>query len=183
MIIALINQSGRFEPLEFDEGPDFCVAHAKDIKSGKVLNGTKITMDMVKTEGWLSKKGSKWQTMPGQMFRYRSAAFFARTYCPEVLLGMQTKEELDDVYIETKREPNGSYAAKSTGQKVVDLKSIIDDATPLPVIEVEKEPVKEVEQENDSPAKDIEECPDDGKKKTMAECEKCDQKKGCPAHS
>ena len=31
------------------------------------------------------------------MFHYRSAAFFAREYCPEVLNGLQTVEELKDV--------------------------------------------------------------------------------------
>lgn len=97
LVIALVNQCGRFEPLEFEEGKDFCVAVAKDIKSGKILKGTKITIEMVKKEGWWQKKGSKWQTMPEQMYRYRAATFFARTYCSEVLLGMQTREELQDV--------------------------------------------------------------------------------------
>jgi hypothetical protein len=52
---------------------------------------------MVKAENWLDKAGSKWKTMPEQMFKYRCAAFFARTYCPEVLNGLQTVEELRDV--------------------------------------------------------------------------------------
>ena len=35
--------------------------------------------------------------MPDQMFRYRAAAFFARTFCPDVLMGLQTVEEVKDV--------------------------------------------------------------------------------------
>lgn len=97
LIIALVNQCGRFEPLQFDMDDDGCLAFAKEIKSAKILKGPKVTWTMVKAEGWLGKNGSKWQTMPDVMFRYRSAAFFARTYCPEVLLGMQTKEELEDI--------------------------------------------------------------------------------------
>ena len=97
LVIALINQCGRFRPLQFEEGQDFCYAYAKDIKSDEILEGTKITLKMVKAEGWYDKKGSKWKTIPDQMYRYRAAAFFARTHCPEVLLGMQTKEELIDV--------------------------------------------------------------------------------------
>jgi len=106
LVIALVNQCGRFEPLEFEIDNDGCLAFAKEIKSEKVLKGPKVTWDMVKAEGWLGKTGSKWQTMPDVMFRYRSAAFFARTYCPEVLLGMQTKEELED-YITLKPAANG----------------------------------------------------------------------------
>lgn len=51
---------------------------------------------MVKAEGWLSKTGSKWKTMPQLMFRYRAAAFFARIYAPDITLGMQTAEEIYD---------------------------------------------------------------------------------------
>lgn len=97
LVIALVNQCGRFEPLEFEEDKDGCLAFAKEIKSGKVLKGPKVTWQMVKAEGWLDKAGSKWKSMPDVMFRYRAAAFFARTYCPEVMLGMQTKEEIEDV--------------------------------------------------------------------------------------
>jgi hypothetical protein len=107
LVISLVNNCGRFEPLDFEEagdlknptnGSDGCIAFAKDIKSGKVLNGPRIDWDMVKGEGWYSKNGSKWKHgLAPLMFRYRAATYFARIYCPEVLLGMQTREELQDV--------------------------------------------------------------------------------------
>lgn len=106
LVIALVNQSGRFEPLEFEEDDDGCLAFAKEKRSGKVLKGPKVTWAMVKAEGWLSKSGSKWQTMAPIMFRYRSATYFARTFCPEVLLGMATKDELED-YITLQPAKNG----------------------------------------------------------------------------
>jgi hypothetical protein len=56
---------------------------------------------MVKKEGWLDKPGSKWKTMPELMFQYRSAAFFGRLHCPEILMGMQTLEEVIDVHHQT----------------------------------------------------------------------------------
>lgn len=60
--------------------------------------GTKITVGMVKSEGWLSRKGSKWQTMPEQMFKFRAAAFFGRTNCPSVMGGsMYSADELADI--------------------------------------------------------------------------------------
>ena len=53
-------------------------------------------VEMAKDEGWYSKNGSKWQTMEDLMLRYRAATFFGRLYTPDLLMGMQTKEELDD---------------------------------------------------------------------------------------
>jgi hypothetical protein len=54
-------------------------------------------MQMAQREGWLNKPGSKWQTMPVQMMMYRAAAFFARAHCSDVLLGIPTYEEVQDV--------------------------------------------------------------------------------------
>lgn len=101
--ISQINASGRFSPLEFvrlvEDNGDLkgYYATATNLSSGKICTGAPITWDMVKKEGWYGKSGSKWQTMPEQMFMYRAAAFFARTFCPEVLNGLQTVEELKDV--------------------------------------------------------------------------------------
>ena len=44
-------------------------------------------------EGWYSKNGSKWRTMPEQMLRYRAASFWCSTYSPELSMGMRTVEE------------------------------------------------------------------------------------------
>jgi len=117
MIIALVNGCGRYEPLEFEfkgEGKtdkknvaraDECTATAKHIKTGKILRGPTVTWEMAVAEGWTKDKGdrgqtSKWQTMPELMFMYRSATFFARTNCPEVLMGLRTKDELEDMIID-----------------------------------------------------------------------------------
>ena len=55
------------------------------------------TMAMAAAEGWLNKPGSKWKTMPVQMMHYRAAAFFARIHCSDILLGLPTYEEVQDV--------------------------------------------------------------------------------------
>ena len=70
---------------------------ALDKSTGQIVNGPVCTWATVKNEGWQSKPGSKWKTMPDLMFRYRAASFFARTECPEVLQGLQTTEEVQDV--------------------------------------------------------------------------------------
>ena len=101
--IGAVNSCGRFSPLEFvqmidDKGETRgYFAQATNLETGKVCVGSPVTWDMVRAEGWYDKNGSKWKTMPDLMFRYRCAAFFARTYCPEVLNGLQTVEELKDV--------------------------------------------------------------------------------------
>ena len=100
LAIALINKSGKFSPLRFKfsgEGKTrACTAYAKDIVSGETCEQT-VTWGMVEKEGWNKKAGSKWMTMPDLMFQYRSAIFFGRLFCPEALLGMQTRDELTDV--------------------------------------------------------------------------------------
>jgi hypothetical protein len=122
LVIALLNQCGRFEPLEFDQSAEHCQAFTKEVKSGKTLKGPKVTMSMVKKEGWWDKKGSKWKTIPELMFPYRAATYFARTHAPEVLLGMRTKDELEDI-IELRAQPSGQYAPDfaSASDKVADL--------------------------------------------------------------
>lgn len=94
--ISAINGCGRFSPLSFVNTETGCYAKARDLRTGELCVGTEITWDMVKKEGWYEKSGSKWKTMPDQMFKYRAAAFFARTYCPDVLFGIQTADEIRD---------------------------------------------------------------------------------------
>lgn len=102
-LIATANASGRFSPVRFrwqgEEGKDTwgCRAIAKDLKTGEECIGALITIGMAKAEGWSTKNGSKWKTMPEQMLMYRAAAFWTRVYAPEMSLGMQTSEEVRDV--------------------------------------------------------------------------------------
>lgn len=100
-LIAMVNASGRFSPIKFKlEGEDAsrtCYAYATDKASGETVEGPVVSMAMAKAEGWSTKSGSKWITMPELMLRYRSAAFFARLYAPDITLGMQTAEEVEDI--------------------------------------------------------------------------------------
>jgi hypothetical protein len=73
-----------------------CVAWTTDT-SGEVLESPEVSIEMACIEGWYDKSGSKWKTMPDLMLRYRSAAFFGRLYAPDVLMGMHTAEEVEDM--------------------------------------------------------------------------------------
>lgn len=88
--------------------PRTCVAWAIELATGDRLESPVISMDMAVAEGWIQKNGSKWQTMPEVMLRYRSAAFFGKLYAPELLMGLQTAEEATDI-IDVERGPDGKY--------------------------------------------------------------------------
>lgn len=103
-IIAALNSSGKFKPLRFEfvntsdkKADDYGCRAITDDNDGNKLLGPIVDWKMVKSEGWLEKKGSKWQTMPELMFQYRAASFFGRLYAPEILNGMQSVEEVSDV--------------------------------------------------------------------------------------
>jgi hypothetical protein len=100
-IIAMVNGCGRFSPLRFEitgEGDSLaCYARATDLASEQELKGPTITMAMAKKEGWSTKTGSKWATMPELMISYRAAAFWGRLYASDLLLGLQTQEEVIDI--------------------------------------------------------------------------------------
>lgn len=138
-IISAVNSCGRFTPLRFrmsGEGVKrSCVAYATDKDTGELVEGPMVSMEMAKAEGWIDKAGSKWKTMPDLMLRYRAATFFGRLYASDVLLGMQTDDELRDV------TPPGSFraAAPSAVEKVNSkvrskrAASVVIDASPVTV--------------------------------------------------
>jgi hypothetical protein len=99
-LIGMVNASGKFSPLRFvfdsDESPTWCYAVARDMATGEELKGERITLEMAKKEGWSTKNGSKWVTMPGQMLRYRAASFWSRAYASDMSLGMYTQDEVRD---------------------------------------------------------------------------------------
>ena len=83
-----------------------CVAWVIEKATGERLESTPITMEMAVKEGWYQKNGSKWQSMPEQMLRYRAASFFGRIYAPDLLMGLKTQEEEYDAIIDvTPPEP------------------------------------------------------------------------------
>lgn len=113
-VIAMINSCGRYSPLRFkvdgDGDSKTCVAWAYELRSGEILEGPPVSIKTAKAEGWYGKNGSKWQTMPDLMLRYRAATFFGRMYAPELMMGMRTVEELRDTPPEEDRQANDIVA-------------------------------------------------------------------------
>ena len=175
-LIACINKSGLFTtPLRFKisgEGDQYgCVAYAVDKATGETLESTRITVSMAKKEKWWSKKDSrgneisKWQSMPEQMLRYRAATFFARTYCPEITMGLLTQDEVLDIQSaptdksatwdvppsppsaelentppqadpKTDRETDRAYLAQLAKEGIVDIKEVSEVAKEYGVAKV-----------------------------------------------
>lgn len=163
-IIAGINSCGRFSPLRFElSEPDkteeitysatfwkdgkkvneqrkakikhrTCRAWVIEKETGERLDGPEVSMQMAIDEGWLTKNGSKWLTMPEVMLRYRAAAFFGRLYAPELLMGLQTQEEVQD-FIEATPDAQGVYATNldDLRNKEPEEPAIIEDAEHEPI--------------------------------------------------
>lgn len=102
-LIATFNQCGKFSALRYEwsgtpNTEDYgCTAMAVEKASGETLRGATITLGMARKEGWSTKNGSKWVTMPQQMLMYRAASFFVRAYAPELAMGLPTADEVQEV--------------------------------------------------------------------------------------
>ena len=137
-IIAAINGCGRFSPLRFriesrgEREVEYkstywesnqrhtkvekirindkvCVAWAIEKETGDVIESPAVSIEMAVLEGWYTKNGSKWQTMDEVMLRYRTASFFGKLYAPELLMGLQTVEEAQDI-IDASTGPDGTIS-------------------------------------------------------------------------
>jgi hypothetical protein len=131
-VIAMINGSKRFDDdLEFEftgeKGKGDYGCRAFQYKKGKRVESTKVDWNMVVGEGW--DKNSKWKTMTDQMFMYRSAAFFGRAHTPDLLMGMQTAEEVYDVQsvdvtVKVDKEAERVVAMIKNAKTKADLKAL-----------------------------------------------------------
>ena len=137
--IALIQTCGKFTGIKFEErraGERLVemrlVATKKE--TGEECRGVWVTEEMAKKEKWLEKNGSKWATMPELMYRYRAAAFFARTECPEVLNGLSVEGEAEDIAGKSQPDikPPLFKSREISGGDVVDAEKVADSPR-LPV--------------------------------------------------
>jgi hypothetical protein len=124
-LIATVNTCGRFTALRYEffgqPGTDSwgCRAWAAEKATGEKLVGTDVTILMAKREGWYSKNGSKWQSIPQQMLMYRAGSWWARAYAPELSMGLHTADEVADVY-DASRGNDGSYTVDLAALRTVE---------------------------------------------------------------
>lgn len=149
-LISSVNSSGRFEPLKYritNKGKvgkigsnDYssldnleCVAYTHEKGSEELLESSPISIEMAIKEGWYTKNGSKWQTMPEQMLRYRAASFWTRAYAPEISMGMYTAEEVQDMKtVDAEYEVVDTKVANEITENANKATFSMEDAEPAP---------------------------------------------------
>ena len=99
-IASTIMSCGRFSNFDYlvkGQGETLevqCVATR--LEDNKQIKGTAVSMRMARQEGWAARN-AKYTSMPEVMLRNRAATFFGRQYIPDLLLGVQTSEEVVDI--------------------------------------------------------------------------------------
>jgi hypothetical protein len=98
-MVSRVNRSGKFRgPLRWKtegQGETLAVTCYADLAEIEDRVEVTVSMAMAKAEGWTRNK--KYETIPEQMLRWRSATWLIRLYAPEVMMGLPTKEELEDI--------------------------------------------------------------------------------------
>ena len=114
-LIATLNTKGEFSKLRYEWSDEKdktknsfgCRAYAIELSTGETLYGPWVTIGLARSEGWYDRKSkeggvaSKWPTLTELMCMYRAAAFFVRTYCPEIAMGLRTSDEEEEVHAAT----------------------------------------------------------------------------------
>lgn len=120
-LITLVNRSGYFERLDWETGVDgetevnycdyrngqrdswkasvpnhYAIAKLTERRTGRTFTSPKVDIAFAELNGWTSKPGSKWRTMPEIMCAYRSASILIKRICPELTLGMNFAEDVED---------------------------------------------------------------------------------------
>lgn len=167
-LIALVNRSGRFTRIEFETGVNgeadvtfgaweagarvpkkwkqrvpnyFAKARFTEIASGRTFESPLVDMNFAEKNQWVEKPGSKWQSMPEIMTRYRAASILIKSVCPEIVMGLEFSEDLQDatdtstareVILETpqrldKRAITAPASAPAAPKKTIDLNNPPDD--------------------------------------------------------
>ena len=187
-IIAAINACGKFSPLRFEivnhgmteveytvtqgYGKNktsenvktqienvSCVAWAIEKATGERIESAKIDMVMAIKEGWYQKNGSKWQTMPDQMLRYRAAAFFGRIYAPEILMGIYSADEVRD-FVDVTPEPVQQPIAQTQQQlPCYDIKPLLAQIEAITTLEQVRQLGEHIKELSENPNVNL--CGDD----------------------
>ena len=122
-LITLVNRSGKFNRIDWKTGVDgkarvhysrwnaakkeaeiyeedvpnyYAVAKLVERATGKEYKSPRVDMAFADLNGWTAKNGSKWRTMPEVMAAYRSASMLIKRVCPELTLGLDFAEDVQD---------------------------------------------------------------------------------------
>ena len=152
-VIALVNRSGRFSRIQWEEGEDGVVyfdnygkqtqvpnywarAYFTDLTTNERLESTRVDVELARRSGWLTKNESKWKTMPREMCRWRSAAWLCKNYAPELIFGLDFEDEVRDVEAATMAAP--TYQPTTTRRPVALTLDATPEADPAEALEAQE---------------------------------------------
>jgi hypothetical protein len=180
-LVATVNTCGRFEPLKYKfinhgkigkinltvyvkgqgaktevfDGTNIdnieCIAYTTPKGSEDVLESSPVSVLMAIEEGWYTKSGSKWKTMPKKMLMYRAASFWTNEYAPEISMGMKTEEEEHDIQDIDYELIEDRVAAKINNEANKKTVAFNPEPTPDKQPDPEPEPVKEQDKPQENP--------------------------------
>ena len=143
-LIGRVNSCGKYSTLTWESENENTEnwrmrARSVELSTGEVLTGSWVSIQMARAEHW----GAKWNTMPEQMLRYRSAAFWVRAFCPNIAMGIKDQYEVEDIVAE--EIATGKPAATvSTDEKRTKAKNALKAAIAKKDTAEEAQPVVEV---------------------------------------
>lgn len=156
-LIGRVNSCGKYSTLTWESEHENTEnwrmrARSVELSTGEVLTGSWVSIQMARAEHW----GAKWNTMPEQMLRYRSAAFWVRAFCPNIAMGIKDQYEVEDIVAEEiatgKQSSTVSTEEKRTKAKnalkaAIAKKDTAEEAQPI--VEVVVEPTDGAQPAND----------------------------------
>ena len=121
--IALANRAKVFAgPIRWkvnkgEKPEDLSVTAYAPLNDGDLAEVT-VSMQIARAEGWTRNK--KYQTIPEQMLRWRSAKWLIDLHCPEILLGFDVADSTDSggnfLQSAQKMSTNGNYASQGASE-------------------------------------------------------------------
>jgi len=123
LVIAIINGSKRFDtPIRWEEREKPWGVRAYASINGDKFEGQWIDDALIQANGWASNP--HWKNNKELMARYRSATWFARLYCPDLLMGMATEGEnidaVNEIDTEVIEETKAQKQSLSNKRKIAD---------------------------------------------------------------
>lgn len=125
-MIAKANQGGVFvDPIDWEikgKGETLTVTAFGILARTKKRVEVTLDWDTAKKEGWT--KNPKYQSIPEQMFRYRTAAFLIRLYCPEVMIGLPAQIEQELPMRDITPDEEMTQPVRANAQPPVEAKAV-----------------------------------------------------------
>jgi hypothetical protein len=103
--ISLARKAGVWKKLQYKvegSGDSLVVTAIATLHDDDKIESS-VSMEMAKKAGWT--KNAIYASLPEQMLKYRAATFLIRANFPEVLFGMSTVDEIEDVSAAKKSQP------------------------------------------------------------------------------